>query len=192
MNPQAGGYTAPYSNQNYPTQGSQGHVPVSQNEFGDGGGVYTTGGTSGIGQSIYRQQGQSPGQVGPGGVYENRPTNPPGQGYSYSGNQPTQMEPRFYQAPTQQGGGQAWGNLGAGANQGYPPTTQPQQAQGIGSNPQWQNNPQGQQQYQGQPMYQGGGAQGPIESGVGSSTQNQAPYGSGQGGPVVSGAGPGA
>ncbi|KAK6857869.1 hypothetical protein PG995_005568 [Apiospora arundinis] len=192
MNPQGAAYNSPYSTQAFPSQGSQGYNPASQDDLRGSGGVYTTGTAPVTGQSIFRHQGQSQGQAGPGGIYDNRPTNPQGQGYLYPGNQPGQMEPRVYQAPSQQGGGQAWGNLGPGANQGYPPATQPQQAQGMGSSPQWQNNPQGQQQYQGQPMYQGGGAQGPTDSAVGSSAQNQAPYGSGQGGPVVSGAGPGA
>ncbi|KAK7994755.1 hypothetical protein PG990_013528 [Apiospora arundinis] len=192
INPQGAGYNSSYSTQTYPSQGSQGYNPASQDELRGSGGFHTTGPNPTMGPSIFRQQGQPQGQAGPGGMYDNRQTNPPVQGYSYSGNQPRQMEPRFFQASTQQGGGQAWGNPGPGANQGYPPATQPQQGQGMGSNPQWQNNPQGQQQYQGQPVYQGGGAQGPTDSGVGSSAQSQAPYGSGQGGPVISGAGPGA
>ncbi|KAK7994126.1 Mss4-like protein [Apiospora arundinis] len=192
MNPQGDGYNSPYGSQTYPSQGTQGYNPATQDELRGSGGVYTTGPNPTVGQSIFRQQGQPQGQAVPSGLYDNRPTNPPVHGYSYSGNQPTQMEPRFFQASTQQGGGQAWGNPGPGVNQGYPPATQPQQAQGMGSSPQWQANSQGQQQYQGQPMYQGGGAQGPTDSGVGSSAQSQAPYGSGQGGPVISGAGPGA
>ncbi|KAK8029608.1 hypothetical protein PG993_010899 [Apiospora rasikravindrae] len=195
-NPLSSGQSSMYD---YPSQGSQvvdpPYRPVSQGELGGGGGTYTVNAPPDIGHSMYGQHGHSQGQLqGPGGMY-NMQANPQSQGYSYSGNQPGQMEPRQYQPPNQQVLGRSWGNPGPVSNQGYPPTSEPQQGQAQASSSQWQTTQAQQQQVP--PLYRysnvqhGGGSQIPT-SGADFALQSQASFGRQGGAPGAAGTSQGA
>ncbi|KAK8062740.1 hypothetical protein PG997_014837 [Apiospora hydei] len=195
------GYSSPYNNHNYQPQGSNAVDPpnrqMNQGDLSGSGGAYTVNAPTDMGQSLYRRHAPSQGQLQePGGMMHNTQVNPQSQGYSYSGTQPGQMEPRLYQAHSQQDPGRTWSNIGPVLNKGYPPDAGPQQGQSQLSSSQWQN-PQGQQQQQGQPLYRYsnpqhvGGAQIAI-SGADFTGQSQASFGGQGGAPGAAGSSQGA